>query len=157
MKSWSRRLPMSSPRTATFRSSSSRPKRGGLRPRFACVEQPPMMPVNRPQGSRFPQHHRQPIHQQSRWDRKHDPTPTRVAEPLRCYAPEEFGHSIPHRVVCRATLVHRREHEVAPWFENHRFTEVNVQFTTVNAVFDREEQDEINTRSCRKTRSSSES
>jgi hypothetical protein len=37
-----------------------------------------------------------------RRDRRRDPAPARVAKPLRCYAPEEFRHSTPARVVCRA-------------------------------------------------------
>jgi hypothetical protein len=60
--------------------------------------QPPMR-LSIPQRSLFPRLLRLPQHQQLRRDRRHDPAPTRVAKPLRCYAPEEFGHSIPSRVV----------------------------------------------------------
>jgi len=45
---------------------------------------------------------RRPKRQQSRRDRRYDPAPTRVAKPLRCYAPEESRYSIPHRVLLGA-------------------------------------------------------
>src|ERR1039457_3419199 len=96
---------ISSRKTATTGSSFALLKRSGSRPRCVCVGHSPMSQPNRLEESRFRWRNRHPKQQQLRRNQRHDSAPTRVAKPLRCCAPEEFRHSIPQRVVCRACPV----------------------------------------------------
>ena len=91
---------MSSPKTATFRSSCSTPEAQQITPTLRVRR----ASANEADGivreeAAFRCVIADPKHRQLWRDREHDPPSTSVALPERCFAPDVFRHSTPHRVV----------------------------------------------------------